>query len=602
MVRREITVLGEVIEAIVHTIEVTAVDNSSGTTSVIATLNTLYLNLRKKITIATIEYRVTAFTLNESITLEPLDPTDDLVDVNTTEFIIPTPNWYHGTPNRATSENKDDQKVPKYQGPMIWLWEWVDILPPENRDESTVRSTMTGARIFFLDDCEQENWNVNDHYAEVIDVMENEMWFIYDSLMERLDIFGEIDHPQRRNHADFGKYVQTKGYEETILVGRLSGVQATFDLPFVIELCDTDQPLKVCPDAGVIFGTVNFGPIESGITKVIALIDTNDDPVVPIKIDDDTAQVPAAGGGTIDIEINGTLAFDDQGVDVDIPVVDDDSNPVGTWTGTEQNVTDSGFVVNGNAKTGTPPEQFKLVTIVDQDDNPVVVTDIIDTDTAYKGSVNIPAAAINTSNMYKTGQTVSAGTGTDGDLQRGRGDDWFNLGYDNPFGSQKRFTGTTGGYYDEVAADFKDVDDNVVSKAVAFPNDLVCCWSQWNQVGKIFNLFYAVFTAGATNAAARTAAGLLDVGGFDSGWALPNRGEIDEIADDELVGGSPVQTDYQPFDHDVAGTSSRLWTGTAAPSSRFYGLVSNGNNQGLPASSSFTWFAVRETTEAEIGL
>jgi hypothetical protein len=56
-----------------------------------------------------------------------------------------------------------------------------------------------------------------------------------------------------------------------------------------------------------------------------------------------------------------------------------------------------------------------------------------------------PSPPRNTAMAIKTGQTVSYGTGSDGDVQAGRGVDFFTLEENNPFGNTNRFTDINGG-------------------------------------------------------------------------------------------------------------------------------------------------------------
>ena len=78
----------------------------------------------------------------------------------------------------------------------------------------------------------------------------------------------------------------------------------------------------------------------------------------------------------------------------------------------------------------------------------------------------------------KSGQTVSYATGDDGDDQRAREVSFFILTNNNPFGHNRRFTGTNGGYHDGV--DFRDKDGVVTTKALAFPDDIMLDWAYYN--------------------------------------------------------------------------------------------------------------------------
>jgi hypothetical protein len=80
----------------------------------------------------------------------------------------------------------------------------------------------------------------------------------------------------------------------------------------------------------------------------------------------------------------------------------------------------------------------------------------------------------------KSGQSVSYATGDDGDDQRARETSFFHLTNNNPFGNNRRFTGTTGGYHVNSDNTFRDKDGNVTTKALAFPNDIMLDWAYYN--------------------------------------------------------------------------------------------------------------------------
>jgi len=192
---------------------------------------------------------------------------------------------------------------------------------------------------------------------------------------------------------------------------------------------------------------------------------------------------PTPEENDVDITVNDTTFISIAcGQDFNLEVINQDLNEVGAPVvigGVKKwQVNTSGDPatnsMNGTELTDIPPGGDKDFTIRHEDNSPVVVTTVTDNATTFLGEVPNPtAAALNTANIYVTGQATSNNDNDDGDLKRGRGVDWFNLSFVNPWGHSKRFTGTTGGYYDEVADDFKDVDGDVTTKALAFPDDLV---------------------------------------------------------------------------------------------------------------------------------
>ena len=84
----------------------------------------------------------------------------------------------------------------------------------------------------------------------------------------------------------------------------------------------------------------------------------------------------------------------------------------------------------------------------------------------------------------------------------------------NHFGSKWAFTGTTGGYYDRDAADYKDVSGIVTTRALAYPDDLICDWRSFDNGGNFLmynnNDTYLI----ATRPAAITTLATATIGSF----------------------------------------------------------------------------------------
>jgi hypothetical protein len=132
----------------------------------------------------------------------------------------------------------------------------------------------------------------------------------------------------------------------------------------------------------------------------------------------------------------------------------------------------------------------------------------------------------------KSGQTVSYTTGDDGDDQRARETSFFILTNNNPFGHNRRFTGTNGGYHVMSNNTFRDKNGTVTTKNLAFPNGLMLDWayiSGTTDSGTIMMWHYD--DANITNAALREFNGMtttinsLTFAGF-SNWKMPNTLEL----------------------------------------------------------------------------
>lgn len=321
--RGEIQLLKQVIEAVVHKIFVDEVE-IIGQTAKIYTCNTLYLNTGKLITIEDIEYRVDSFIINEYIIVSPRTAGDDLPPTDLEDFTIPNPRYYDGTPKRAQIENLNDKETAGYQGPIIWFLMWVEIAPPDDVRFSKVRSTIQGANIFYLDDCNEQDWNQEDHQTEVWGPQENEMWHIHNALKARSDIFDrDINDPARRYHSNFGTYLTNKGYEKTILTGAWSGVQAIVDIPYIIDPCECES-VQVCRPVRFLIESVTQQEINAGGDLNLTIEDQDGNtPDYSYDVNSATLTVQTGGGSQIYNVISGgvaqgTITFDGTNKEIDV--------------------------------------------------------------------------------------------------------------------------------------------------------------------------------------------------------------------------------------------------------------------------------------------
>jgi len=109
--------------------------------------------------------------------------------------------------------------------------------------------------------------------------MENEMWHIFKALELRTDIFSrDIQEPDRRFHSNFGTYLTNKGYDNTILTGAWSGVQAILDIPYIIDPCGCEN-IVVCAPARFLIEGVTEETIIAGGDLNITIEDQDGNPV-----------------------------------------------------------------------------------------------------------------------------------------------------------------------------------------------------------------------------------------------------------------------------------------------------------------------------------
>lgn len=233
----------------------------------------------------------------------------------------------------------------------------------------------------------------------------------------------------------------------------------------------------------------------------------------------------------VDVYINNVLVADGATDDVLLGLFDQEGNEL-VFTQEENDLTvnipvcaDATVNIN-NIEVGTAPSGGTLdLNLIDQNSGEVPFTqsgnDII---------VTLPESARNTSQISKTGQTISYATGDDGDEQRGR--DFFKLDEPNHFGHIWRFTGINGAYFDMDTLQFKNADGSVIGgvlpRSTAFPNRLLVDHATRQPNGNL-NMYYLGDTwSGEANldfTTAQTFASGLTVAGY-SGWKVCNIREL----------------------------------------------------------------------------
>ena len=144
---------------------------------------------------------------------------------------------------------------------------------------------------------------------------------------------------------------------------------------------------------------------------------------------------------------------------------------------------------------------------------------------------------LNTSNLFKTGANTSYATGDDGDLQRGRGVDFFTLDFNNGFGNTNRFTDDTGNQ--------------------TYTSLVVVDWSTWNQVNSTVLAYFKT----PLNAFTQTTqlSGQPYTRNSLSSWYVCNLTELNNIRNWSVYR-NPFN--YSPFNYNMAVTADSIWSST----------------------------------------
>lgn len=213
-------------------------------------------------------------------------------------------------------------------------------------------------------------------------------------------------------------------------------------------------------------------------------------------------------------------------------------------------IDDTVLTVNGSSFINVPSSDSLNIEVVDSSNFPI--TPLI---AANKLIIPTPTpTVIQSAPLMKTGQTTSYRDGDDGNTTRGRAISFFVLGQNNYFGNNQRFTGVTGGYFDQNLLAFFDFEGNPTTYDLAFPNWLVCDWSTMDSDGN-FNMWYrgadglggTGFTPYSHDDAFDYCAAL-SIGGFTD-WNLPNVLEMYGLVNHEniIYWVFPIHNGYMPF-------------------------------------------------------
>lgn len=307
MALKPIEILKDTIESVAHRIKVDSVVSLGSNQYRINTCNTLYLRTKKKVTIDSVEYEVVDFSINEYITVEATDGTDQPVTVEF--FDIPVPLFIFGSPKLVSGELVKRISNGDVVWPYIWL---VEISNTQGTLDPAAAVTLTPSfNLFFLDSNDKYNWSIQEHYDNDVYVMSNYINFFIDILKSRRDIYDSDSITYTTtNHVNFGDYIVDQGNDTKILNDDVTGVQLQLDLPILIDSCDCK--FKVTPNCPVITETFNTVAISSPLSFKNIVVQT--DEAIPVQtgtilIDTPESlviQVAASAGGDAANILNGT--------------------------------------------------------------------------------------------------------------------------------------------------------------------------------------------------------------------------------------------------------------------------------------------------------
>ena len=211
-----------------------ATDNGNGTFT-LSTNRTYWLTINKRITIDSIEYRITAFDINVSITIKPITTGDPIPTV--TFFTIPAPLFFHGVTLMAIDE-QGKPKDPNQRTPFIWLYEILD--ETVIRDEFDPWGRNSKPQLFFMDESSLADWTSAQHKTNVLEPMRQMVELFFEKINDfQGDKYKEVLTSSQIGRANWGKFITDLGSVKKFFNEDLSGHQVGFDFTMSKTECDT---------------------------------------------------------------------------------------------------------------------------------------------------------------------------------------------------------------------------------------------------------------------------------------------------------------------------------------------------------------------------
>lgn len=217
------------------------IDNEDGTYN-IKVCEPLWVRPYTIITIDEIEFTVDNVIYGDCIEFVV---TSDVAPVGDT-YYIDAPFYFHGTPVMAGAElariiNSNDKT------PMIYAYEVIE--DEMNYDESSNSDRVSNLRLFFLDQCNYEDWDTEQHYSGAITPMMQLCDYFVNFCRNHSGI-GEILLSTSRYHANFQINLNTNGHLESLFPENLSGVECEFDFPISVDLGCPCGACRTIDDSG----------------------------------------------------------------------------------------------------------------------------------------------------------------------------------------------------------------------------------------------------------------------------------------------------------------------------------------------------------------
>ena len=296
--------------------------------------NTYWLSVGCEVTIGAAKFKIVSFLQNDHIVVSgAAQPVG-------TFFQLEAPVFQHGSHRKVSGERTPPTNLTL---PLVYL-----PVPEVDEDYEFDSDIAYSADIkpLFLMEFDKDSADIDAQQLNVIEPTNAMADFFVELIIDQIENFNRPGSVKKKEWMDFGNET-IWGNDKRIFNQRLSGVELKTVLEVIVGatcLCD-NAPIVTCAPVNVIINGVQFLVVQSGDDGIIVVKDTNGVVVGSLILGEWI--VPAAGGGTIDIFVNGELFYDDVSTDQDVPVVDTDENPVGSDSGGLWEILGSAITING---------------------------------------------------------------------------------------------------------------------------------------------------------------------------------------------------------------------------------------------------------------
>ena len=224
--KETVEIIGELVALLNATFTINSASVVSSGIFLLTTTNTYHLRPLMKVTIASIEYTITAFVKDTSITIS-----GDSIPV-VSSFAIPAPFYYYGTVIDTTATLSGVKRMREIT-PMVYCYE-----PIKdrffNRDSPIDRES--DVTLFFLEQGNFESWKTDDFLNQAIKQMRSLAYRFIDEVCKESSMVGIIEDFTLINRAKM-KLRDTDSSGKNLFNHTLSGVELTLNIPILRGQC-----------------------------------------------------------------------------------------------------------------------------------------------------------------------------------------------------------------------------------------------------------------------------------------------------------------------------------------------------------------------------